>query len=177
MTRFKICSSFCRVLFALAVVSGLTAPSLWARSGIAPTTPSAIVQLDATLGFGDPQPPCPSGSRLINSRILADGSTTPFSIPAGMVLVITYADFYAEQGVADHNYEFAVFQVNSNGNNPTILHAHGRADGFGQVTAEVSIPNGVAVKPGPSLCALAGNLVTGSIPSFVRLDGFFTKDK
>jgi hypothetical protein len=141
-------------------------------AAVEPKKPSDLVLLDATLGFVDPQPPCPAGSRLVNARVLADGTTEPFAIPAKQVLVVTAANFYAE-GVADRNYEFAVFVAGG----AALVHANARSDPAGQVVAGVTIPDGVVVRAGAALCANAGNLATGAVPSFVRRHGDFAKDR
>jgi hypothetical protein len=160
--------SFLTSLILLAI-AGLA----WAGD-LAPKKASDIVVLDATLGFVDPQPPCPAGSRFINTRTLSDDSVEPFSIPEGQVLVITSADFYAEQGVPDRNYEFQIFATGPGG---PLVAANGKADASGQVVAAITIPSGVVIKSGVDLCASAGSLAVPNIPSFVRVHGFFAKDK
>jgi hypothetical protein len=162
--------STCMILFAFVLLSAFTVPDVWAKAGLAPVNPSDLVHLEA-MGTGDPQPPCPTASRLIDTRVLPDGTTTPFIIPAGFVLIITSADFHAEY-LPDFNYEFNIFRPNGS----SIIHANGKSDVNGRVFGEVKIPTGVAIKPGAALCA-AAEFFTGRVGAFARIDGFLAKDK
>ena len=162
------------ILYFTVLVFACITSSAGAAGGVSPKKPSDIVTLDTTLGFVDPQPPCPTRSRYVNAMILADDTVVPFVIPEGNVFVITSADFYAELAVADRNYEFQLVGTGPGG--PLVV-ANGRADASGQVTGVATVPTGVVIKPNVSLCANAGSLSVPQIPSFVRVHGFFTKDK
>jgi hypothetical protein len=160
------------LIFSLTVLAyAFFSPA--AIADVTPANPSDIVTLDTTLGFVDPQPPCPGNTRLVDSRILSDDTVVPFSIPAGMVLVINSADFYGS-GLADRNYEFQLFGTGPGG--PLVV-ANGRSDPTGQVMGNVTLRTGVVVKPDVILCARAVSLSVGQIPAFVRVHGFFTRDR
>jgi hypothetical protein len=128
---------------------------------------SDLVTLESS---GTTDPACPLGGTPFATRILADGTRAAFTIPAKRVLVITSVDYAFETPIPDGAP--AVFHVTLQTAIESVNVLSGATlsnGGFGTGTAEVAA--GIAVKPGPALCAEAGTTRSA------LLHGFLAKDK
>lgn len=137
-----------------------------AFAGLLPTKASALVTaLSSPTG-------CPiSGGPVLDVRVNADATTSAFTIPAGQVFVIT--GFGWKVTALTPNIVTVTTLVLVNGASfVPVLSSSAVADGAGAAAAQVTIPNGVAVKSGTSVCVAASG-------TFVEMDvhGYFAKDK
>jgi hypothetical protein len=128
---------------------------------------SDLVTLESS---GGNDPACPHSGTPFATRVLADGTRAAFTIPPKRVLVITSVDYAFETPIPDGAP--AVFHVTLQTASESVNVLSGATvsnGGFATGTAEVAA--GVAVKPGPALCADAGTTRSAI------LHGFLAKDK
>lgn len=118
---------------------------------------------------------CPGGSGYVfDTQVKSDGSSTPFTIPAKSVLVVTDFSFVFHGGPSgtSGNVELLLADPSSPGSFSRV--AEGSAPlpaGLGGAT--IQFPTGFAVKAGSTLCvqSLVGGLPTATV------HGYLTKDK
>ena len=148
---------------------------------LAPTRPSQVVtvQTGGTTCSG-------SSNNKLDTIVNADGSTGPFTIPAGQVFVITEAeargDGGAPFGTNQHNGQVLLYR---NGPGPAALISIdiGTLGSAGTSRPAFSapphsFPTGVVVKAGTEICVNAINLSTGTlITGNAVVHGFFARDK
>jgi hypothetical protein len=155
-----------RPLARLAVlVLGVLVPGFAQGAALAPARASDLVTLVPT-GKID----CASGGKQLDTRLLADGTTEPFAIPAKQVLVVTSFD-YRIPTTEPAGSSFGVGLVLQT---PTLgyplLFGAAFADSNNFATGSVAASAGIAVKPGSALC------ISGDNPYGV-VHGYFAKDK
>jgi hypothetical protein len=150
---------------------------------VGPSRPSRLVTVQANA-------PCPGlgGSLSFNATVLSDGSTQPFSIPPGEVLVITALDWYIAGAAPLSNLLTAVEIVSpppAGTSDPFVSVGAMDSSGNGGMTAV--LPNGLVVKSGTPLCfgAEFTPLTAASPPPMpvcsgcarVELHGYLTADR
>ena len=154
--RIATGSTIAFALLALPVVSH--------AGPLGPTKPSQLVSLTysgATCSVG--------GGTKADTRAMGDGSTAPFTIPAGQVLVITGVQWNESgSGTADSSFLYLV------GSGGTAVVSVGAGlvgtGGYGGGNFGVS---GVVVKPGTDICIGLNSLST----AYPTVQGYLTKDK
>jgi hypothetical protein len=130
---------------------------------------------------------CANGDSRLDTRVNADGTTTPFSIPSGMVLVITEAQGRVDDGTITDP---------GNGHNGQVVIYRSGPSSVAEISVDIgplgsvglarnafsapphSFPSGVVVKSGTDICV--GGLDLGTQTAQVGngvLHGFLTKDK
>ena len=166
---------------ALATVGETHAAPLLGLGGASPRSSAAPSELVTLLTSNvDCLPP---GSQAIDTRVLPDGSTQPFTIPSGRVLVITAAEAIARSDQSLIGDLVGVFllagesDVNTFATKEGILQDGGVA---GSLTVDWTFPNGVVIQPGVKLCALARDesaSVTGARVERAFVHGFLAADR
>lgn len=146
-------------------------PSSASPTLLGPTKASQLVTLTST------RAPCPglsaNSAYVWDQRVNADGSVTPFSIPAGMVLVVTGLDW--RQGLAlgaNRAEEIFVFASSVAPGGLLINSVSGGSDGATGANVAVT---GVVAKAGMQLCWGVNSSNLGS--SNAVLHGFLAEDQ
>jgi hypothetical protein len=159
---------------ALALLSLASTPAT--AAALAPSKPSQLVAVTA-LGT------CPLGftTALFDTLVKGDGTTAPFSIPAGEVLVITDLTVVVDGKTPGDTIDAGVFAGTSASSRSLIFFENITAGPSGAVTLSATFPTGIVVKSGTSLCPIARDNTGGSGTPAVfaggSLHGFLTKDK
>ena len=156
---------------AIIAVGALTRSSQVLAEGLVPKSPSELVTVQTVTtscpgGFG--------GARQIDSRLLSDGTTVTFTIPSGKVFVITDVGFHLVSR-ASQNINVRLGIPCGTGCMQPIIDTTVSTDTVGQGSVDITLRNGIAVKPGVVLCAADVNF--SSPNAFARLHGYFTKDQ
>jgi hypothetical protein len=149
-------------LLAVIAVLGLVAS---AEGGvIAPSKPSQTVILK-------PGAACTAGFAL-DTRINDDGTTTPFSIPAKMVLIADFLTWTVSGSASPGNVCGVALRIDNQVVWADILN---QSDSSGTCGHSVALPN-IAVQSGKTLCL---GVTTGGTVNFSlsRVHGFLIKDK
>lgn len=135
-----------------------------AEAGLAPSKASQLVTLTASGAT------CLSGLVKVNTQIHGDGTSAAFTIPAGMVLVITGAEWDATGGAGGVD----TFFINLEGTGTSTVHvAAGPVGSTGLAGGSSSFSSGIVVKPGTNICVGLNSLNT-PVPV---IHGFLAKDK
>src|SRR5262249_549990 len=142
-----------------------------ATAALAPSKPSQLVTVAASgsctaLGLT---------TDLFNTLVKGDGTTAPFSIPAGQVLVITDLTVFAPGKTADGTVQVQVV-VGTATSHFGIVTANVTANASGGVGFAATFPTGIVVKSGASICPVAFD-GTSNVAAGGSLHGFLTKDK
>lgn len=161
----------------LAVMAVLAIASV-ARSGaLEPTKPSQMV----VLTYSDFCTETTSLANIIDTQILPNGTTQPFTIPAGQVLVVTGFDWSAYRcpalaapGTVDV-YMFLGATGRVVFNDTAVIGAGTPPTSSCSTGGKASVVPNLIVKPGVELCAGFDNQTFGGAPAIVH--GFLTKDK
>jgi hypothetical protein len=158
-------SSLRRAATACCLIAGLNVTSAWAAP-LAPVKPSGVVTLasDGTT--------CAGSGLLVNTRILPDGTTTPFTIPAKQVLVITEVEWGVIDVPVSQTFDFYLFLTTTPATALPLVASSALADATGHAGTTTQVSNAI-VKAGPSLCAVD---YPGSSSLFL-VRGFLAKDK
>jgi hypothetical protein len=126
------------------------------------------------LAFGS----CPFAvtTALFNIIVKGDGTTAPFSIPAGQVLVITDLTVYANSKTPGDIVQIQVIAGTAGSSARPIFIDNVTAGASGGVGLSATFPTGIVVKSGTSLCPVA---IDAGVNDFAggTLRGFLTKDK
>jgi hypothetical protein len=147
-----------------------------ARAVLAPSKPSQLVTLARDF-FPPANHFCAaplSEFFKIDAQVNADGSVTAFSIPEGMVLVVTGLEWLEAGGTAD--VDRLVVDLQPAGA-PTAYRSVAFGTGVVGTTSgggSISFQPGIAVNPGSDLCV--GVLRPGAL-HVVTVHGYLTKDK
>lgn len=160
----------------VAILALLTVPS--SASPFGPSKPSQVVTAFAGLGG---TPDCPNNVLTdlfqVSSLRKSDGTSAPFAIPPKSVLVVTSFDFglFALPGSDGSAFDTILIAVDPN--QPNEFGAFVRGGGTsssvnGELVGNVTIPNGLVVKPPAILCVRSSGANSGA----VVIHGFFTKD-
>jgi hypothetical protein len=146
----------------------LLAPCAAFAAPLAPAKASDLV----VVYIKDPKTTCPGGiGKPFDTRVLPDGTEEPFVIPPKRVFVITsFAFAIGSEAPAGEVAAPSVIAKTTTTSAPLLI-ATGTSDSNGDAAGTFSLPNGVAVRPGPTLC-----MVGGTTPNGI-LHGFFAKDK
>jgi hypothetical protein len=164
------------VVTVLALLIGIASAG---ASPLGPSKPSQIVTAFAALG-GTPN--CPSNiltdAFQVSSLRKSDGTSAPFVIPPKSVLVVTSFDFGLFSLPGNNGGAFDTIIVAVDPSQPDQFGAFARGGGTsspinGELVGNVTIPNGLVVKPPAILCARS----SGSNLGAIVIHGFFTKDK
>ena len=155
--RLKMIAGVTVLAAATAAMAGVLAPSKASQSVVLRTN-------GVSTGCGGT-----SLDAAIDTQILPDGSTAPFTIPAGHVLVLDGIAWAASAGMpgrligilVDINGDF----TNAPWNDSAI------ADSVGDVGHDVFIPN-IPIKSGVTPCLHSGGTITRGI-----VHGFLTNDR
>jgi len=145
---------------------------------LAPTNASNLVE-----AYGDVSTPCTAGavnSAQVNVLEGGDNTTTAFSIPAGMVLVITDLDI-SSSGTAGDQAEIRLFRQTPPAVLSTLIAFEwGTFDSHSTfVSFHRSLGSGAIVKSGTSICAVVNDVddfFAATNPSVI-IHGYFAKDK
>ena len=160
------------IMLTLAL-AGCVTPG--ARS-LGPRTASDLVTL---LGGAPATGGCTGAERPIDRRTLADGSTGPFTIPAGKVLVLTGVEWFSTGTGTGRSVLLTVLHRTPLGAQTLFTsHALSTPAGAGYAGEQSAIPR-VVVKPGVPLCVtqyIDNEPDGGSLPGAVILHGFLTDD-
>jgi len=139
---------------------------------LAPTRASQVVVLHPTAVTDSP---CGLNAYPVNNMRRSSGDVVPFAIPPKQVFVVTSADVF---GSAQPNSRY-FFSLSVEGSLPlvsgSILVGEAATDASGYYAGSVSVPSGVVVPPGALLCAAVGG--PSEEPTFIRVHGFFAKDR
>jgi hypothetical protein len=145
-----------------------------AAGPLVPTRPSQVVVLVPT---ATDKSPCNVTGYPVDQMRASDGTVSPFVIPEKQVFVVTSVDVF---GSADEPNRRYFFSLGLNGDGPVpggtlVVGDAGLTDAFGGYSGSVTVPTGVVVPRGQLLCArLSG---PNDEPTFMRVHGFFAKDK
>jgi hypothetical protein len=154
------------LLAPLALVSLLLSPLIPAAAvALEPSRASDLVTL-----LADDSADCPIAGFVFDTRVLADGSQVPFTIPPKRVLVITGVDF-VRNGVTPGAGTTGLVSQQPTGAvlASPLLQADGVADVNGFIAGSAVAGPGVAVRGGAPLC------IAGADAAVLR--GFLAKDK
>ena len=150
---------------ASALLAGLLVPSAAHAGLLGPSRPSQLVSLIASAA-------CANGGMKLNTQVNSDATTAAFTIPAGMVLVLTdieWDGFNLSPGATS----VAVYLENA-GNLGGFVAVGGaptqNPSGVGGGSFGVS---GIVVKPGIDVCVIPQG--PGGVAATAH--GFLTKDK
>jgi hypothetical protein len=148
----------------LALLSPLAASA----AALAPARASDLVVVYTK----DAKAICPGGvGRPFDTRVLPDGTEEPFVIPPKRVFVITSFEFAIGSDAPAGEVAAPTVVAKTATTSAPLLIATGTSDSNGDAAGTVSLPNGVPVRPGLTLCMLGGTTSNGI------LHGFFAKDK
>jgi hypothetical protein len=115
---------------------------------------------------------CPSfGGKVANFNVAfnADGSTAPFTVPAGSSLVITAVEILGFSGVPNGPVQTRLFRVGAGVQEFSIRESI--ADGTGRIFHRYEFPSGVEIASSTRVCSNANdfNLVmTGYLYGYVK---------
>ena len=152
--------------------------ALWAADAahagpLAPTKPTqAITVLAQTTSAV-----CPPGGpgKSVDIKQNPDGSTEPFTIPPKTVFVVTRVDATLS-GTPSRTLVGGLYIFGAGPAPSFVTFVPLPTDADGHATGTVTIPSGVPVKPGATLCFLP--TPTESVSSAAAIvHGFFAKDK
>jgi hypothetical protein len=166
LKRLRAIDSGALTIFLTLLAAFILAPGSAFGGALAPSKASQLV----TLQSGGT---CLSGLKKINVQVHGDGTTTAFTIPAGMVLVITGAEWDAPFGAGGTD----TFFINLEGaaTFATVHVAAGQVGSNGLEGGSTTFSSGIVVKPGTDICA---GLNSGNNSFlFPVLHGFLAKDK
>src|SRR5262249_19343635 len=140
-------------------------PSVVQAGTLGPSKASQLV----TLGTSGAS--CLSGLRKVDTRLNGDGTSAPFIIPPGMVLVITGAEWFTFDlpGLGSGTEPF---NINLEGAGTATVHVTGGQFGVEGEGGSTTFSSGIVVKPGTNICARLGS---GNSP-FPVIHGFLAKD-
>jgi len=151
-------------LLCFGVGVALLAVTTPAQAGLAPSKASQLVTLNASGAT------CTSGLVKVDTQVKGDGTTTALTIPAGMVLVITGAEWDTGGGAGGVD----TFFINLEGAGTATVHvAAGAVGSSGLEGGGSSFSSGIVVKPGTNICV---GLNSGKVPIPI-IHGFLAKDK
>jgi len=162
----------CAIVLALALAGCATAGA----QSLAPRTASDLVTL---LGGAPATGGCTGAERPIDRRTLADGSTGPFAVPAGKVLVLTGIEWFSTETGTGRSVLLTVLHRTSLGAQALFTsHALSTPTGAGYAGGQSAIPL-VVVEPGVPLCVtqyIDNQPAGGSLPGSVILHGCLADD-
>ncbi len=143
----------------------ILAPGSAFGGALAPTKASQLVTLS---GSGST---CLSGLKKMDTQAHGDGTTAAFTIPAGMVLIITGAEWDATAG----GNAVDTFFINLEGTGTATVHvaAGPVGSGAGLAGGSTTFSSGIVVKPSTNICVGLNSLNT----PFAVIHGFLAKDK
>ena len=160
------------IVLALAL-AGCVTPG---AQSLGPRTASDLVTL---LGGAPATGGCTGAERPVDRRTLGDGSTGPFAVPAGKVLVLTGVEWVSTGTGTGRSVVLTVLHRTPLGAQALFTsHAVSTPTGTGYAGEQSVIP-GVVVKPGVPLCVtqhIDNQPAAGSLPGSVILHGFLTDD-
>ena len=141
-------------------------------AALAPSKPSQLVTVAAegsctALGLTTDR---------FDTLVKDDGTTAPFSIPAGQVLVITDLTVFAPGKTAGGTVQVQVVVGTAATSHFAIVTANVTANASGGVGFAATFPTGIVVKSGASICPVAFD-GTSNVAAGGSLHGFLTKDK
>jgi hypothetical protein len=106
----------------------------------------------------------------------ADGSVSPFTIPAKEVLVLT-GGTWSDTSLGGNVNAFLELRLETASTNNNIVATTAvRTDAAGAAARAFTLEPGIVIKPGASLCATL-NVAGINTVAFPRLTGFLAKDK
>jgi hypothetical protein len=165
--------SVARLAAAVAATLTVAAPAL---AGLpAKLKPSGIVRV-ATVDGADLCTARASNSNEVDTLLKPDGTTEPFTIPAGKVFVVTGINYSGSGTVGQASLLF-VSLLNRAAATTTLHIAHTashamEADGPLAVSEDLAVP--IVVSPGAAMCSQS----FGDAPvSRLVLEGYLTKDR
>jgi len=163
---------------ATAVAFGALFMTNASYAQVQPNAPSDLVTLvsDVTL--------CPSGNaNRLGLRIFADGSAAPFSIPAGLVLIITDWQWGPVFTREANHWEIAELTLETPQGSIGTVAVSGNASPGAQVNpnsinnqftgSNPSVQTMIAVKPGLTVCMSSSN----DVRARGIVHGFLTQDR
>jgi hypothetical protein len=151
-------------IIALAAVSAAAGPA--GAAGVGPSRASDIVTLVSSGAS------CGGANYFVDLRVNPDGTTSPFEIPPGRVLVVTSAEWQGS-GLPNHFYSFVLYA----GNTAIISGPGSQSNGQGQVAGTVVLPTGAVVGRDAELCTVLNSFEVADTSVFPRIHGFLTKDR
>ena len=162
-------------LFIVAVIAMVLASSSSTGAGLAPTKGSQLVTV---LGAGTCPIPFNGPSALTFSQMVnADGSITPFSIPAKRIFVITDVTITGAGEPAGDAMLLAVV-VGSVSGGSTVAGEYATVAGNTSFAGTFQFSAGIAVRSGSIVCAVPINYTHGGPTIAVATaHGFFAPDK
>jgi hypothetical protein len=142
------------------------------NSPLSPTKPSDLVTIQTSFQSCNGTP-----WKALDQQMNPDGTLSPFTIPAGQVLVVTGVDFVSRRtGSAGHSAEFFLFPsaANINVNNLPIVDTMAPGNSDGQAGASIAV-TGVAIKAGTPCWGL--NDISSMGAASVLVHGFLTAER
>ncbi len=127
-------------------VTALLISALAAAPSHAAATPAKASQIVTLTTSAVPGAPCGANERAVDAMRLADGSSQPFVIPPGKVLVITSVNFFGSGATPGRRY---FFRLSIPGIGVVVAGDAGVADAFaGGFAGSVTVPNGAVNQAG-----------------------------
>lgn len=160
-----------RPAVALPLLALLAAPAF--GGPLVPTRASQVVVLNPTAVTDSA---CGSTAYPVDNMRTSTGEVVPFVIPPKQVFVVTSADVFGSASTPSRNYRFTL-SIDSSPPIPggALLIGAAPSDAAGYYAGSVSVPSGVVVPAGALLCARIDG--PDEEPTFMRVHGFFAKDK
>ena len=113
-----------------------------------------------------------SGTFKVNTQQNPDGTTTPFSVPAGLVFVVTSYDWFLASSGSPGATVLLQLTVEAATSFSLVSAQIQKTDANGFAGGNVQLPPGFVVKSGANLCA-----ATLGVSPAVVVHGFLAKDK
>jgi hypothetical protein len=120
---------------------------------------------------------CGADAYPVDTMRTSDGQLAPFAIPAKQVFVVTSVDVFGSADEPNRRYHFNL-TLDSSATIPggsLVVGDAGLTDAAGNYAGSVTVPSGAIVPAGALLCAQIDG--PSEEPTFMRVHGFFAKDK
>jgi hypothetical protein len=162
--------------FVMFFVLGLAAIPQDGAAAVEPTNPSEIVTLRGS-GAGGGVGGCAGSETNFDTQVMPDGTTQPFTIRSGEVLILTGVEWFAASlGTGRSVVQEVVLRTGAGPEAVYRSHSVSSSTGPGYAGQQSLIPR-VVVKPGVSLCNAQFIDNVATLPGPATLHGFLTKDK
>jgi hypothetical protein len=161
--------------FSFVLVLGCLALATIADAGLAPTKGSQLVTVSAGGGCAIPGHPNAAG---FATRVTADGTLVPFTIPPKQILVLTDVVVSTTFQTSGHVFLVNVLVGNAAGGNAVTGRIVTSA-ASGAFDTTFAPPNGIVVKSGSNVCIEAGDFAFPGafVGTYAFAHGYLAADK
>lgn len=163
-----------RSLPVLATIVALCAAPPALAGPLVPAKASQVVTLTGSngspIGCGNAL-----GYRYVDARVLADGTKTPFTIPAKKVLVLRSGEITVTLP-ASGGADFGIIVGDASSVGATLLDRRIAGEGSTRRTVSFDFGEGVVLRAGKSPCFAVIGAGGGASVDYLRLDGFLAAD-